>query len=270
LREPATELQIPLASGLTWGIRARGLRAHLALRGLAETACLQPLVGTPDLMLLVRDPSSGRTRGDPDVSATCDLIDEHAAGIARDMARACSVLAAHTPGALLLHSALVARDGRAVLLAGPGGRGKSTTSKRLPSPWQALSDDTALVVAAPAGGHAVHPWPTWSRLLWEDSTETWDVQRSFPLEHIFFLSWSDHDAFEPVGHARALCFLIESAEQARGYLPAESISAARRKEGLESAVKLVRSVPVSILHISPSGPFWLVIEEALASRQARP
>lgn len=269
-RDFIIELQLRLANGLTWGIRSSGQRSASVVQALGRTASLRPRSTTPDRTLLVHDALSGQEVDEFKATAVYALYEGPGGSIALDMARACAVLAAHTPEALLLHGALVAKHGRAVLLAGPSGRGKSTTSRRLPAPWKALSDDKALVVPSSAGGHAVHPWPTWSRLLYEQSTEAWDVQQSLPLEHIFFLSWSDRDVVESVGRARALCLLNESLLQARGYFPPGFVSAAGRMRYFETATKIVKSMPVSILHISPSGPFWLAIEEALESGQARP
>ena len=49
-------------------------------------------------------------------------------------------------GAVLLHGALAQRDGQGVILASPGGIGKTTASRRLSPPWHSLSDDASLVM----------------------------------------------------------------------------------------------------------------------------
>ncbi len=84
--------------------------------------------------------------------------------------------ASEEKGGLLVHGALVERNGTGVILAGPGGVGKTTASKRLPSTWRSLSDDTALIVKSPDGTYWAHPWPTWSRHRKGRQSGTWDVQ----------------------------------------------------------------------------------------------
>ena len=64
--------------------------------------------------------------------------------------------ASEEKGGLLVHGALVEWNGTGVILAGPGGVGKTTASKRLPSTWRSLSDDTALIVKS-HGRHVLGP-----------------------------------------------------------------------------------------------------------------
>jgi len=64
-----------------------------------------------------------------------------------------------TRGGFLLHGALIEKDGWSVILAGPGGVGKTTASSRLRSPWRSLSDDATLVVRDVHGTYWAHPWP---------------------------------------------------------------------------------------------------------------
>jgi len=53
---------------------------------------------------------------------------------------------AQDSGGLPLHGALVERDGKGVLLAGPREAGKSTCCRRLPTPWNPLCDEEILVI----------------------------------------------------------------------------------------------------------------------------
>ncbi len=266
-RKAASRLQLSLASGLTWGIRASDERSQVVLQALAGTARLPRLLGAPDRFLVVRDASLAPTPDAGSREVTYDLCQDLRAGLGTDMARACTVLVLRTPGALLLHGALVVRDGRGVILTGPGGYGKTTTARRLPPPWQALSDDASLVVPDRAGRFVAHPWPTWSRVL-SGSNETWDVQRWVPLEQVFCLGHSERDEVEAVGQGAALCLLLASAEQVRSYLPVELVDGAQRLRDLENATTLVKSVPVRLLRFSIAGPVWLAMEEALGLGRA--
>ena len=84
-------------------------------------------------------------------------------------------------GGLLVHGALAEWNGIGVILAGPGGVGKTTASKRLPRPWRSLSDDNTLIVKSPDGTYWAHPWPTWSRYRQGDMSGSWDVQAAVKL-----------------------------------------------------------------------------------------
>ncbi len=68
-------------------------------------------------------------------------------------------------GGVLIHGALAELDGMGVILAAPGGTGKTTASNRLLAPWRSLCDDTTLVVRDAQGNYWAHPWPTWSCFL---------------------------------------------------------------------------------------------------------
>jgi len=63
----------------------------------------------------------------------------------------------------------------AALLTAHSGGGKTTASNRLPAPWVALCDDTALIVRDDAGAYWVHPMPTWSHIFREEKISSWDT-----------------------------------------------------------------------------------------------
>jgi SynChlorMet cassette protein ScmC len=169
-------------------------------------------------------------------------------------------------GGVLLHGALAEKDGVGVVLAGPGGTGKSTASERLPAPWRSLCDDSTLVVRDAHGSYLAHPWPTWSRFQPGEPGGTWDVQHAVPLRGIFFLSRAVEDRIEPVGPGRAVSLLVECAGQA-SRLMARHLSREETRslhlERFENLFALVRLVPTHVLHISLSGAFWHDIERIL-------
>lgn len=173
---------------------------------------------------------------------------------------------AQTRGGLLIHGALAERDGSGVILAAPGGTGKSTASNRLSPPWRSLCDDTTLVVRDLEGVFRAHPWPTWSRFLDGGSGGTWNVQRSVPLKGIFFLARAGDDRVEPAGRAQAAGLLAESVRQASMFMVPDVVTDADRAQHMErfdNICALVRVVPAHILHISLTGAFWLEIERTL-------
>lgn len=179
-------------------------------------------------------------------------------------------------GGLLLHGALAAAPAHppgGVLLAGGGGVGKSTASRRLPLPWQSLSDDCSLVVRDERGGYLAHPWPTWSRLF--DAQDggpgaggRWEVQRGLPLRAIFFLSQANEERVDPLAPTVAIAYLLESVRQVSAVLTrnlpsaeAQTLFAAQ----LAAAEQLVRTVPAYTLRVSITGAFWQEIENVLAA-----
>jgi SynChlorMet cassette protein ScmC len=165
-----------------------------------------------------------------------------------------------------LHGALAEKDGIGVILAAPGGRGKTTASDRLHAPWRSLSDDTTLVVRDLQGNYWAHPWPNWGRFLRGESSGTWDVQNAVPLKGVFFLSQAAENRVESVGPGHAVSLLVECAEQtshvmARGLSKEET--RALRLERFNNLCAVARVVPTHVLRISLTGAFWQEIEQTL-------
>ncbi len=173
---------------------------------------------------------------------------------------------AQTRGAVLLHGALAEKAGAGVILAAPGGTGKTTASGRLPAPWRSLCDDATLAVRDPQGNYWAHPWPTWSHFLWGETGGAWDVQNAVPLKGIFFLSRAVEDRVEPVGPGHAVSLLVECAKQA-SQLMARGLSKEETRalnlERFNNLCALARAVPAYILSISLTGAFWQEIERML-------
>ena len=169
-------------------------------------------------------------------------------------------------GGLLLHGALIAKDGYGIILAGPSEAGKTTASTRIPHPWKTLSDDCALLIKTGGGGYMAHPWPTWSRFICNQGGGTWEIEKAVPLRGIFFLRKSESDGIEEINRAQAACMLIESAEQASA--PPEWVEQIEdirtlRMRRLDNICAFVQSIPSFLLSVSRVGTFWEVIEKSL-------
>ena len=165
-----------------------------------------------------------------------------------------------------MHGALAERDGIGVILAAPGGAGKTTASNRLPAPWRSLCDDTTLVVRDPQGNYWAHPWPTWSRFMDGGPGSTWDVQSAVPVKGIFFLAQAGEDRVERVGPGHAVSLLVECVRQASTFMAPGLCKEELRALHLEqfnNLCALARVVPAHVLHISLTGTFWQEIEQAL-------
>jgi len=173
---------------------------------------------------------------------------------------------AQARGGLLIHGALAERDGGGVILAAPGGTGKTTASHRLEPPWVSRCDDTTLVVRDSDGHYWAHPWPTWSRYLNGGEGGAWDVQHALPLRAVFILHQALVDEAERVGPGHATGLLMECAGQASQFMPLGLRKEALRglhEERFNNLAALTRRTPVAILHLSLVGTFWREMERML-------
>ena len=192
--------------------------------------------------------------------------------LALQLMRIASVVArdAEGRGGVLLHGALVEREGYGYLLAGPGGVGKTTATRRLPRPWRPLCDDATLVVRGPGGNYQAHPWPTWSRFMFGGGGGCWDVEPAVPLQGIFFLAQDDEDRARPLGAGRSANLLVEAAEQISpsmfGVFDKEVIRAFRLRR-FDNICRLARAVPGFELRLSLKGAFWYEMERVAFSIQ---
>ncbi len=168
-------------------------------------------------------------------------------------------------GGLLLHGALAEYQGSGFIMVGPSGIGKSTASRRLPSPWLSLCDDMTLVVRDGKGRFWAHPWPTWSLFRCDGPGGSWAVEDAKPLRAVFFLDRAPSDRLEPVNATQATAMTLESAANLAGAAQLTDVNAARTlsSEGLSAAKSLVSAVPAFSLKLSLDGRFWEEIERVL-------
>lgn len=168
--------------------------------------------------------------------------------------------------ALPLHAALIERDGQGVLLVGPGGSGKSTACRRLPHPWNALSDDQSLVVGDSDEKFLAHPFPTWGDYLLRRSKRRWDIQQYARLAAIFFIEQAPSDEVVPIGQERAAVTINHSSINGRRPI-LWNLSHEEEREFkmkvFEDSCQLARAIPAYILRISLNGQFWEEMEKVL-------
>lgn len=125
-------------------------------------------------------------------------------------------LAVWPRGGIPVHAAMLEKNGQAILIAAPGGTGKSTCARRIPPPWSAPCDDSVLLLPH-NGEYYAHPLPTWSdHLIRKDYDRTWDVGHAVPVTGLWFLEHGEEDGTSPLGKGEAASRLYQSAVQISG------------------------------------------------------
>lgn len=171
-------------------------------------------------------------------------------------------------GAFPAHAALLKRHGCGVLLAGPGGVGKTTCCRRVPGPWRWLSDDEALVVPGPGGRFHVHPLPTWSDLVRGVGSKSLPVERGVRLSAVFFLNQAAEDKATPLGQGAAAARMIGETLryfiQPRWKCSHPDDEVALRTRVFENVCAASSRVPSFVLDVARDGRFWEEIERVLS------
>ncbi len=284
---PIESAGLTLADGSTWGIAAGDEKALGIVSCLAEAMQLRPLVAPAYQLLVLTDGNDasvnpihvdhGRQASvpwtflPPQEGNTFTLIWSPARGndmLASQLMQLSLIIAqqAQTRGGFLLHGALIERPGWGIVLAGPGGVGKTTASRRFPVPWRPLSDDEVLIVRDEKGAYKAHPWPTWSSFTAGGKGGTWDVEHDVPLKAIFFLLQAQENHIDPMGTGHAVSFLVELSEQisrtmSHG-LGKDKVRSVRLQR-FENICDLAKSVPCYRLYLGLDGAFWEKIEQVI-------
>ncbi len=169
-------------------------------------------------------------------------------------------------GGLPFHAGLAEFEGKGVLLAGPGGTGKTTCCSRLSGKWKALCDDETLAIPDIHSVYQAHPFPTWSDYLWGISNKTWNTRYAVPISAVFFLEQAETDRVIPIGEGEASMLIKESSEQLfEKYLrhKPDTIIRGFRKNLFDNACYLTKRIPTYRLMVSLNGCFWEKIEQVL-------
>jgi SynChlorMet cassette protein ScmC len=170
-------------------------------------------------------------------------------------------------GGFPLHAALVEHRGKGFLLAGAGGRGKTTCCERLPSDWTALSDDETLLIRSGKERPLAHPFPTWSAA--KANGRSWQVSRNVEPAAIFFLEQSAEDRAVPMGRGEAAVRINQSANQSCfGRLRSLPVSSRKewRKMLFQNSCDTAKVIPAYTLNLTKTGRFWEIIEEMIRNR----
>ena len=174
---------------------------------------------------------------------------------------------AQKTGGLPLHGALLELDGKGIIIAAPGGTGKSTCCRRVPAYWNHLCDDELLIVNdKKSGRYRAHPFPTWSDYLWRGSEKTWEVEYSVPVQAVFFLERAETDEVAAVGSGQAAILINQSATQVCHKFWGNVDKEHRREltqQLFNNACTLAKAIPAYTLKATLEGRFWEEIEQQL-------
>jgi len=271
-----TGLRLNLADGQQWRIRPVDEQAAAIVAELGTVMGLSPATGSgrpgPGVRELCVAVCGESERLDLEASGAvvCRLAAPTNQWTKIDqMRRVASQIARETNGCggLLFHGALAEHRGSGFIMAGPQDVGKSTASRRLPSPWRSLCDDMTLVVPDGRGGFWAHPWPTWSRFLYNGPGGSWVVEDAKPLRAIFFLDQAPFDRLEPIYGTHATALTLQSAEELTRELLLQLTDVESAQvlcgKALGAAKGLATAVPVYSLKVSLDGRFWEKIEDVL-------
>lgn len=172
-------------------------------------------------------------------------------------------------GVLPFHSALIEKRGMGIVIAAPGGTGKTTCANRIPPPWNAFCDDEVLIVRDKKGIYHAHPFPTWSRLNTQEPKEVWNVQSHVPVSAIFFLKKSQKDDVTPLSYSQSVSLIYKLSlpifSRIFGSIDQEE-QVLIQKLIFENACDLAKDIPALILDATLYGKFWEVIEKALSMK----
>ena len=154
--------------------------------------------------------------------------------------------AALASGGFLLHSAGVAREGRAWLFFGPSGSGKSTTASNAPADAQLLGDDLVLIEEH-AGTWRACGVPFRGTFARGDNAAS-----TAPVAMAFRLFQSDECRIEQVPR------IVQVAELL-GEVPFLLDDAVMQERAAGIVERFTRDVPVRRLHLRRDGSYWRVI-----------
>ncbi len=168
-------------------------------------------------------------------------------------------------GNLPIHAGLGVYGEKGVLFAAPGGTGKSTTMRRLPSEWETVNDDECWLVQTDAGLFA-HPMPTWSDLVLRNIDQVWPSTTAIPIHTVVFLRQAQKVSLEQLQHAATSNYLKQACEQifrrAWTSLPPPDLTQVRKRV-FEQSERYSRSLRGILLDLTLEDPFWEILQPYL-------
>lgn len=152
----------------------------------------------------------------------------------------------------MMHGALLENGGRAVVVSGPSGIGKSTTAQRMSGRFRILADD-CLLLCRSGNGWMARPLPTWSVYLFaKPSLAVCDSRMAYPVSRLLILGRSAAK-YTPLPPEKALLGVApaftDMIQWYKNRLP-EPLCRALRDAALDAAAEAARSIPCGALQLT--------------------
>lgn len=164
---------------------------------------------------------------------------------------------------MMVHGALLERDGRALMLCGPSGMGKSTTSQRMNGRFRILADDCFLL-CRDGDGWLAHPLPTWSVYLFgKAAIVECDARLSFPVSRLLILG-RQQARYTPLDPRQALLGCANAfTDMVKWHTLRypEPLCSALTARALATAEKLVETLPCGALQLTLDCDVFRVLPE---------
>jgi len=162
---------------------------------------------------------------------------------------------------LPLHSSCIEYNGKALILAGDSGSGKTTCCNRIPSPWRVLTDEETVVLDEGSGRYQAHPFPNVTDFARNNLIRNYNTHRGLPISAIFFLKKDTIDAIRSISLAEAVLRINKSASEiflAYSHLLSDRLI--HNKMQFNNAVLIARKIPCFLLFFKKEGFFWRELE----------
>ena len=164
----------------------------------------------------------------------------------------------------MMHGALLERDGRAVVISGPSGIGKSTTALRMGERFRILADDCLLIYRG-RDGWKVRPAPTWSVYLFAKSAlAKCDIRAEYPLSQILILG-RNAAKYIPLSQEEAVIGVAPSfTDMIQWHMICfpEAFCRKLREAALDAAIEVVRAIPCGSLQLTLDCDIFSLLPDA--------
>lgn len=166
----------------------------------------------------------------------------------------------------MMHGALMERNGKAVVLSGPSGIGKSTTARRMSEHFRILADD-CLLLYRDGEGWAARPLPTWSVYLFSKTELVpCDISSVYPVSHLLILGRGE-DKYTPLAPETALVGMATAfTDMVQWHLSnfPDELCRKLRDAALDAAAAVVRGIPCGALQLTLDSDVFRVLPEEVA------